>query len=171
MFVDFIADIEQDNCSNGVSKNGTVKNDDDLKSTHNILVDVSSDESMKPKVKRIEFGAKNDKSFVKRTKSKGSVGKKQQCEVCRKVFHRSQLLLFHRRIHLDEFPIHCRICFYTFAEEKQRTFHENNCDKLRYECYVCKRTKTNRRDLENHIRTHSGIKPFSCKIAECNSSK
>lgn len=109
-------------------------------------------------IKAFEFGAKNDRSFVWRINSKRSVGK-IQCEVCRNVFPAFAPLIYHRRIHLDEFPFHCRICFYTFAEETQKNKHENNCDKLRYEF---------RRDTWKLIR-ESNYLPV--RFAKCNSRK
>lgn len=189
VFDDFFTDFEQDNSSKEISSNDTIKNEEQnhsivildseeepenisksesiKKSTvHKSCVDASNKKSNKCKMNHIKFGVKSSsKPFnpTKRQKSKKSSGKVLKCTVCRKVFRGERVLIFHRRIHLDEFPIHCRVCLDTFLNEKQRERHENNCEKLRYECYVCRKIINLRANLVTHMRTHSGRRPFGCE--------
>lgn len=52
-----------------------------------------------------------------------------------------------------------------FRQETEKERHELGCVNRRYECYLCKNFAT--RDITNvqkHMRTHSGVKPFGCMI-------
>lgn len=76
-----------------------------------------------------------------------------QCEICRKKTGES-FLIYHRRIHLIEYPIHCRLCFEIFFKYTEKDLHEENCQKLRYECYRCRKTLPYYAALEQHMQRH-----------------
>lgn len=65
---------------------------------------------------------------------------KFQCEVCLTQHESVEKLIFHRRIHLNDIPYHCRICLRGLATKTERDNHEEKCDQRRLECYVCKKT-------------------------------
>lgn len=98
----------------------------------------------------------------KQTKRKKQPDIKYSCEICQKKFNCTPDLISHRKNHLKQFPIHCKICLQFFTNSNEKVVHENVCTKLRFECYVCKLTVRRRCDLTEHMRTHSGT-PLKCK--------
>ena len=71
------------------------------------------------------------------TNSVGPVAKVYPCNVCEKVFKRSDILKKHTRAHTGEKPYLCTVCDMQFS-------YSNT--------------------LQAHKRTHSGEKPFSCEV-------
>lgn len=60
----------------------------------------------------------------------------------------------------------CSRCMRRFAHENDRKWHELGCRNRRYECHLCKVYVTSDKiHMQNHLRTHSGAKPFRC--TEC----
>lgn len=93
--------------------------------------------------------------------------KKAKCEVCSEECPDTTTLIFHRRIHLKDFPIHCRSCLRGFTKISEKAGHETDCSiKNRFECYLCKRMIQSQNDLTGHMRMHTGLRPFKCN--RCN---
>lgn len=85
----------------------------------------------------------------------------------RKELSNSTALIYHRKKHLNEFPIHCRVCFKLFSNSSEKRDHEMICTILRYECYACKFISQDRTGMTRHMRIHMpGKKPFGCEY--CN---
>lgn len=77
-----------------------------------------------------------------------------QCEICRKKLARECFLIHHRRVHLAEYPIHCIKCFEIFFKFTEKDCHEVNCQKIRYECYRCRKTLLCYAALKQHMQRH-----------------
>lgn len=73
------------------------------------------------------------------------------CEICWQYFPGEGSLIHHRRVHLAEFPIHCEQCFEYFFKSTDKDLHQQNCQKLRYECYRCRKTLYCYEDLKHHM--------------------
>ena len=107
-----------------------------------------------------------------------------KCEYCGKGFKVRAHLRDHRRIHTGEKPFKCDICFKQFRTKanlyihKQRTkWHLTEEQWLKTAIYPCNFDGCNRRfiyerELNEHIRIHSGERPFICQYSvEVNEDK
>lgn len=83
---------------------------------------------------------------------------------CREKFTQNSLLTYHRRVHMNEKnnSIHCRICLHSFSSNVARSIHEDQCNKRRFECYLCHVTLQSRTALEKHLGIHTMMKSFKC---------
>lgn len=67
--------------------------------------------------------------------SSASHGKKKmirskfQCDVCLQTYRQTSRLIFHRRVHLDDGSVHCRICLCRLSTKTERAIHEKKCTK------------------------------------------
>ncbi|XP_055326037.1 zinc finger protein 84-like [Sitodiplosis mosellana] len=88
-----------------------------------------------------------------------------ECQRCLKQFTHKVSLNKHIVYHTKKLPFKCSICHQGFAKQSQCKAYETNCNRRCYECHLCKKfigsVKTN---MERHMRTHSGDKPFQCEL-------
>lgn len=87
-----------------------------------------------------------------------------QCEVCLQKFTQTSKLVYHRRIHLNDGLVHCRICLCSLSTKTERAIHEKKCNKKRYECCLCRFNAYSYHNLLLHMCVHTGKKPFECDI-------
>lgn len=65
----------------------------------------------------------------------------------------------------DQYAFHCACCMRQFVRKAEKDTHESQCKCRHYECHLCKVYVTPKiSDMQCHMRTHSGAKPFRCII-------
>lgn len=99
---------------------------------------------------------KKHKGFIRKTKHQ------LDCEICYERAKNQNDSIFHRKKHLNEYPIHSRICFRFFSSNRNRIAHQKKCNSLRYECYACGLIPRDLSKLKTHFRIHTG-QSFKCK--------
>ena len=88
------------------------------------------------------------------------------CEVCQKTCVSRADLVRHRRSHFPEEKLACHLCPATFCRSWRLTHHINmkHFGKPRQKCPQCDYVCLEKKDMETHMRKHTGEKPFMCDI-------
>ncbi|XP_031626909.1 zinc finger protein 182-like [Contarinia nasturtii] len=85
------------------------------------------------------------------------------CKYCSKSFITKQRLSYHIKVHVKEFLFHCPGCLQGFNKKEHKMIHIRSCKVRRYECHLCKQSFGSIKSyLFDHVRVHSGHKPFEC---------
>lgn len=97
-------------------------------------------------------------------------GKNFPCHICKKQF-RSQFYVeyHHSAVHGGVGTIKCRSCNKTFKTNKNLNIHMKthiNKNERKFVCHVCDKRFCRSDQLKEHMRKHTGEKPYECKI--CN---
>ncbi|XP_068082245.1 zinc finger protein 155 isoform X3 [Anabrus simplex] len=87
-----------------------------------------------------------------------------ECEYCGKKLTTRENMKTHWRIHTGECPYTCHVCGKCFRvpsgiKRHLREVHDRVKDQC---CELCGRRFANKRTLEDHMRTHTGERPFLC---------
>ena len=106
------------------------------------------------------------------SKRNGKHRKSYQCPHCPYIAKRSDHLKYHIRTHTGEKPYSCVECGQRFTQSgsmstHMRTKHSTDQAKV-HQCPHCSYFAKRFDYLKDHIRTHTGEKPFSCE--ECGQS-
>ena len=90
-----------------------------------------------------------------------------ECQQCLKRFQQNNGLNWHMRLHTKDFSFECLICRKGFSKQSQSKAHEKVCNRRSYECHLCNKFFGSKKtDLERHMLTHSGVKPFQCQLCK-----
>ncbi|XP_058065121.1 zinc finger protein 791-like, partial [Anopheles bellator] len=87
-----------------------------------------------------------------------------QCPHCPRKFAIQYLFKEHIRTHTGEKPLTCKVCSKTFHAAGSLRTHMLIHDKNQPQCPHCPRKFARQSYLKEHIRTHTGEKPFMCKV-------
>lgn len=68
----------------------------------------------------------------------------------------------------SEYPIQCEICSKRFETETKLINHKEKMHKIfaKLSCPLCGMILTGKQGMKNHLKVHTGVKPYSCDI--CN---
>ncbi|KXJ78571.1 hypothetical protein RP20_CCG004262 [Aedes albopictus] len=125
------------------------------------------------KIRTISTGSSGSKSTVANTGPSSHHLEENRCMVCGEKFSTRDAWISHLPMHAGERPFQCHICLAQFKtkyvqQNHIKTVHENIRS---YRCQLCTdpvRQFKSKRTLEDHMRYHTGERPFLCAL--CNVS-
>ncbi|KAJ0056843.1 hypothetical protein NL108_000628 [Boleophthalmus pectinirostris] len=92
------------------------------------------------------------------------------CDICSKTFYTKSLLTTHQKIHDESHVIECPVCGKLLKGELEEHMRIHTGEKP-YTCKLCGVKFRLRNHLRNHMNSHLGIKPFTCTVCGCKTSR
>ncbi|XP_004925945.1 zinc finger protein 431 [Bombyx mori] len=104
--------------------------------------------------------------YTKRTKYKRRQDGSCKCPVCGRVCINPSTLTIHMRVHSSEKSFSCTVCNSKYKDAGNLKRHMNRKhDPMRQRQFVCEncgKAFYSKRDVEIHMRTHTGETPYTC---------
>lgn len=101
---------------------------------------------------------------MKRHKRSHSMTKDFSCTFCDMTFHRRDCLTDHLRNHTGERPFQCTVCNKTFTRGFVLLRHMKIHADGEFKCKVCHKTFDRKDTFNDHVRNHTGEKPYKCRF-------
>ncbi|XP_049945175.1 zinc finger protein 3 homolog isoform X2 [Schistocerca serialis cubense] len=94
-----------------------------------------------------------------------SAKRRHKCDVCGKLFNRSNSLKVHELIHTGKRPHECHVCGKSFTQSSHLKRHELiHTGKRPIECGVCGKSFILSGSLKAHELIHTGKRPHECRV-------
>lgn len=89
------------------------------------------------------------------------------CDLCPRLFQYAEDLERHQRLHASGASVACTVCNKVYARydaERHLALHS----RVPYVCTVCGKETLHRWSHVNHMRTHTGERPYECRYCQRN---
>jgi len=92
------------------------------------------------------------------------------CTICSKKFRAARFLKMHMKCHGENFNFKCHQCTTRFRTKCKLETHVKRVH-YKVSCEVCGHLVSDKYELENHMRNHTGEKPFKCNLCDAAYSR
>ena len=87
-----------------------------------------------------------------------------KCSFCNRKFAHEYLQEMHERSHKGTLP-QCTLCGgrYVCLQKHMENQHDDTVDTVKHVCSLCKKEYKKKKNLKEHMMSHSGERPYSCQ--------